>query len=227
MSSEVVSAILLLLASYLLGSLSPSVFLGRLIKGVDVREHGSGNPGTTNAFRVLGVWLGIVVLICDVAKGFMPVLAARLLGVDSWVLIAAAVAAMVGHNYSVFLRGRGGKGIATAAGAIIAMMPVISALLLAGFAVVLLATSTVSAASIFVSLLFPTLTLTMGQPLAYVIFSLAAASITLYAHRGNMRRLWRREEPRIKLPWTRIRRARGGEKRDPAQSVRKGEDGRE
>lgn len=104
----------LVVFGYLAGSVSPSVFLGKLFKGLDVRTHGSGNAGTTNAFRVLGVPLGIAVLVCDILKGVIPVLVARwVLGEEGngpLVTVFVALACMVGHNYSIFLRGRGGKG---------------------------------------------------------------------------------------------------------------------
>ena len=101
-----------------------------------MREHGSGNAGTTNAFRVLGTRLGIVVLAADVMKGFLPVLLARYVS-DPSVTVLVAMAAMAGHNWSVFLKGKGGKGVATGAGAILAMMPVILLVLVAVFVIVL------------------------------------------------------------------------------------------
>ena len=127
---------------YLFGSLSPSVFLGKVFKGLDVREHGSGNAGTTNAFRVLGVKLGIAVLIGDILKGVIPVLVARLvLGDDDsapLVTVFVALACIAGHNYSIFLRGKGGKGVATGAGAALAMMPIPMAFVIALFIILLL-----------------------------------------------------------------------------------------
>ncbi len=187
--------------AYLVGSLSPSVFLGRLVKGVDVREHGSGNAGATNAFRVLGTPLGVVVLAADVLKGFLPVLlAAHYIGNPS-VTVLVAMAAMAGHNWSVFLKGKGGKGVATGAGVILAMMPVIIVVLVTVFAIVLVLTSTVSIASLIATVLFPVLTLATAQPLAYVIFSFLGCAVVIYGHRGNIKRLVRHEEPRVRLPW--------------------------
>lgn len=187
--------------AYLIGSVSPSVFLGRLVKGVDVRKHGSGNAGATNAFRVLGTPLGVVVLAADVLKGFLPVLlAARYLGNPS-VTVFVAMAAMAGHNWSVFLKGKGGKGVATGAGVILAMMPMIIAVLVAVFALVLVLTSTVSIASLIATMLFPVLTVATAQPLAYVIFSFLSCAVVIYAHRANIKRLVRHEEPRVRLPW--------------------------
>jgi glycerol-3-phosphate acyltransferase PlsY len=201
-----VTEVLIVLAcaagAYLVGSVSPSVFLGRLVKGVDVREHGSGNAGATNAFRVLGTPLGVVVLAADVLKGFLPVLlTARYIGNPS-VTVLVAMAVIAGHNWSVFLKGKGGKGVATGAGVILAMMPMIIAILVAVFAVVLVLTSTVSIASLIATMLFPVLTIATAQPLAYVIFSLLGSAVVIYGHRGNIKRLLRREEPRVRLPWT-------------------------
>lgn len=200
--TEVLIVLACAAGAYLVGSVSPSVFLGRLVKGVDVREHGSGNAGATNAFRVLGTPLGVVVLAADVLKGFLPVLlTARYIGNPS-VTVLVAMAVIAGHNWSVFLKGKGGKGVATGAGVILAMMPMIIAILVAVFAVVLVLTSTVSIASLIATMLFPVLTIATAQPLAYVIFSLLGSAVVIYGHRGNIKRLLRREEPRVRLPWT-------------------------
>jgi glycerol-3-phosphate acyltransferase PlsY len=182
--------------------LSPSVFLGKWLKGVDVREHGSGNPGTTNAFRVLGGPLGATVLVLDVLKGFLPVLLARFVA-GPVVVVLVGTAALAGHNWSLFLRGKGGKGVATGAGTILAMMPLTLAALVAAFLAVLLGTSYVSLASLTAAMLFPVLTIASEQPLAYVLYSLVGASIVLWAHRGNIRRLLRGEERKVGPPWRR------------------------
>ncbi len=126
---SVLVALVLVVFGYLVGSLSPSVLLGRRFRGVDVRRQGSGNAGTTNAFRVLGWRLGLAVLFADLLKGIVPVLLARYLS-DPLVTVFVAFACVAGHNYSVFLRGKGGKGVATGAGAAIAMMPVPMAILI-------------------------------------------------------------------------------------------------
>lgn len=199
--TEVLPAVGLIAGAYLIGSISPSVFLGRLVKGIDVREHGSGNAGATNAFRVLGTRLGVAVMAADILKGFLPVLAARSLTDHPSVTVLVAMAAIAGHNWSVFLRGKGGKGVATAAGAILAMMPVVLAVLVGTFLVVLAATSIVSLASLTATVLFPVLTITTARPVPYVIFSVMASCVVGYAHRTNIRRLAHREEHRVRLPW--------------------------
>lgn len=211
----------LIVVAYLIGSLSPSVMLGRLVRGVDVRKHGSGNAGATNAFRVLGVRLGIAVLLLDVLKGFAPVFAARYL-VDPTAIVLVGLAAMAGHNWSLFLRGRGGKGVATGAGVLLAMMPVVLAVLVGIFVVVLLTTSLVSLSSLAAAVSLPVLALAMGKPLPYLVFSLAAAAVVVYSHRGNIGRLLRRVEPRSGLSWVYVwerLRGRGGGRPQDGKAV--------
>ena len=204
----VLTACGLIVLGYVVGSLSPSVFLGKWIKGVDVREHGSGNPGTTNAFRVLGRPLGVAVLVLDVLKGFLPVLLARYVA-SPLVVVLVATAALAGHNWSLFLRGRGGKGVATGAGTILAMMPLTLVALVAAFLAVLLGTSYVSLASLTAALLFPVLTIASEQPLPYVLYSLVGAGIVVWAHRGNIHRLLRGEERKVGPPLRRTSGPRG------------------
>ncbi len=187
--------------SYLLGSVSPSVFLGKLVRHIDVREHGSGNPGTTNAFRVLGVKLGIVVLVSDILKGLLPILVCRWLAFGPLASVGVGLAAIVGHNWSVFLRGRGGKGIATTAGVIIGLMPVSSLIVVLGFTVMILLTRIVSVGSLFATLVFVATTLVGRQPWPYMALSFCAAIIIFYAHRGNLKRIVTGKEPRLEWPW--------------------------
>jgi len=201
----VLIAVGLVVLGYLFGSVSPSVFLGRLVKGLDVRKHGSGNAGTTNAFRVLGVRLGIAVLLADLLKGAIPVLIARLVlsGEDHGPLVTVfvALACIAGHNYSIFLRGRGGKGVATGAGAAIAMMPIPMAFVVGLFIVLLLTTRIVSVASIACTIIFPVTAVILHQPIPYIVVCCLMSLVVLWAHRGNFKRIWQREEPRVYFPW--------------------------
>lgn len=195
---------LLVVAAYLVGSLSPSVMLGRLALGVDLRRVGSGNAGTTNAFRVLGPGLGTVVLVGDVLKGFLPVVTARHFVSPTGVTLVA-LAALAGHNWSVFLKGRGGKGVATGAGTILAMTPLILLTLVALFVLVLAVSGIVSLASLTAAISFPILTLVTRQPLAYLLYAIVGGAIVVWAHRGNIDRIRRGVEPRL-----RVFRHRGG-----------------
>jgi len=208
-SSSWLTAFGLVVLGYLVGSLSPSVFLGRLFKGVDLRKQGSGNAGTTNAFRVLGVKMGTAVLVADLLKGVIPVVIADLVLGEPTVTVLVALATVAGHNYSIFLRGKGGKGVATGAGAAIAMMPLVGAVLVGLFLLLLLTTRVVSIASIACTVMLPVMAVVFDEPLAYIIVSCLMSAVVLWAHRGNLRRLWRREEPRVTFPWNKRAEDRG------------------
>lgn len=208
-SSSWLTAFGLVVLGYLVGSLSPSVFLGRLFKGVDLRKQGSGNAGTTNAFRVLGVKMGTAVLVADLLKGVIPVVIADLVLGEPTVTVLVALATVAGHNYSIFLRGKGGKGVATGAGAAIAMMPLVGAVLVGLFLLLLLTTRIVSIASIACTVMLPVMAIVFNEPLAYIIVSCLMSAVVLWAHRGNLRRLWRREEPRVTFPWNKRAEDRG------------------
>jgi glycerol-3-phosphate acyltransferase PlsY len=195
----------LVVFGYLAGSLSPSVFLGRAFRGTDVRKHGSGNAGTTNAFRVLGPKLGIAVLVADLLKGAVPVLVASHL-ITPLATVLVALACVVGHNYSIFLRGRGGKGVATGAGAAIGMMPFPMAILVLIYLVLLFSTRIVSVASITCTILLPIFAVIFHQPLPYIVVFCVISLLVLWGHRGNFIRLWQRKEPRVTFPWNHKRR---------------------
>jgi glycerol-3-phosphate acyltransferase PlsY len=197
---EVVAAIGLVIAAYLIGSIPFGVLIGRWFWGTDVRDYGSGNIGTTNVFRVLGVKAGILVLVCDMGKGFLPTfIATRFL--PPWVAVIVGLVTLLGHTYSVFLRGNGGKGVATGAGVILALMPVVFLVLLAAWVVVVLTTRIVSLASILAALAFCVSTFVTDQPPSYRIAAVIATLVVVFAHRGNIRRIALRAENRIRLPW--------------------------
>ncbi len=206
--SSVATAVGLVVFGYVMGSLSPSVWLGKAFRGIDVREHGSGNAGTTNAFRVLGKRVGVAVLLCDVAKGVVPVLLARYFSAPA-VVVLVAFASVIGHTFSIFLRGRGGKGVATGAGAAIAMIPLPMACLVGLFMVVLVSTRIVSVASITCTVGLPVLagllyrygTGVWETSLAYVVACCMMAALVLWAHRGNMKRVLQGTERRVIFPW--------------------------
>ncbi len=195
----------LIVLAYLVGSLSPSVFLGKWLKGIDVRKVGSGNAGTTNAFRALGTKLGIAVLLLDVLKGVVPVLIARLVLHDEHpvVIVLVAFATVIGHNYSLFLRGKGGKGVATGAGAALALMPVPMAIVVGIFVVLVFGVRIVSVGSIAATIMYPVMAVVWRQPLAYIVGACVMAAVVLSAHRKNMVRLWRSQEHRFTAPWSR------------------------
>ncbi|MCX8032824.1 MAG: glycerol-3-phosphate 1-O-acyltransferase PlsY [Thermoleophilia bacterium] len=203
--TTVLIGLALVIFGYLAGSLSPSVFLGKIFQGKDLRQYGSGNAGTANAFRVLGPRLGLAVLFADLLKGGIPVLVARLLFPEAdyvpYVVVLVALACVLGHNYSLFLRGKGGKGVATGAGAAIAMMPLPMAVLIALYLVLLFSVRIVSVASITCTVLFPVMAAVFQEPLPYIVVACLMSVIVLWAHRGNMKRLWQKTEPQVSFPW--------------------------
>ncbi len=210
--------IVIIVTAYLLGSVPFALVIGKGLYGVDVRTRGSGNIGTTNVFRVLGRKAGVLVFIGDLGKGFLPVFFAAYLLNPAWgdlTVVLAAAAAIAGHNWSIFLRGHGGKGVATGGGAVLAMMPLLFLLALAIFWVVLLIDRRVSVASLSAAAGLAAATLATGQPPEYVFFTIAGAAVVFYAHRSNLRRIAAGEEPRVDLS-PRRQPAAGGNEEPPA-----------
>jgi len=192
-----------LLLAYLMGSIPFGVVIGKLFYHVDVREHGSGNVGTTNVFRVLGKKAGAAVLVCDMLKGFIPAFIAAyfLRETDPWLVIVIAAAPVVGHMYSVFLKGSGGKGVATGAGVVLALVPLAFGIIAVVWVLLILVTRYVSLASLVATLLVPVFVFALGDPLPYLIASLLVTVGIFWAHRGNIRRLLNGTENRVKLQW--------------------------
>jgi len=200
------ASIAMVVVAYLLGSIPFAIVIGKWFWHVDVRDHGSGNVGTTNVFRVLGRKAGTLVLIGDMSKGFIPVALSRYaFHLPAWVTLIVAFAALVGHMYSVFLRGGGGKGVATGAGVVLGLTPPVFVAALCVFLLTLLTTRIVSLASIFAALTFAICTTAFGYPISFIILAWVATIIVIFAHRGNIRRMALRCEPRVTFPWSRSR----------------------
>lgn len=191
-------AALLIIASYLLGSIPTAYIIGRWKAGLDITQHGSGNVGGTNALRVLGVGPAILVAISDVTKALLPtLLATRLFEGNTWPSLAVALAAILGHNYSIYLRFRGGKGIATTLGACFVLFPTqILALLV--FAVLIIAvTRFVSLGSIFLVTGLPLLLIWQNALLPEIAFAMVVALLGVWRHRANISRLLSGTENRL------------------------------
>ena len=190
--------IILIILSYLLGSISAGFLVGSSA-GVDVRSAGSGNIGATNVARTLGWKKGLVTLFADVAKGFLPVLAAHLLDLGNAAAAAAGLAAFAGHLYPVFLRFKGGKGVATATGVYLAAMPLGILVVVGVFVLVMLAARRVSLASLSAAVLAPVVAWTLSYPEEVAWMSLVIGFLVVVRHRENIRRLMAGEEPRLEL----------------------------
>ncbi len=196
MSAALVS-VLLILGSYLLGAIPFGLLAVRAVTGRDIRTEGSGNIGASNVFRVAGPALGVIALALDVAKGAAPVLVARRLDVGLSVVTAAGIAAIAGHNWSVFLGGRGGKGIATSYGVLLTLSPLAGGIAATVWVVVAALTRYASAASLLGVLSVPLVMWIAREPVEYQVFGLVATVLAFYRHRGNIGRLRRGEELRI------------------------------
>jgi len=178
---------LVLVANYLVGSFPSAYLMGRL-KGIDIRQHGSGNVGATNAFRVLGRWPAVIVLALDCVKGIVGVLIARQVG-GPWFIVPAALVVMLGHSYSLFLGFRGGKGVATGAGIMLALAPVTVCIQLILFIIIVAVSKYVSMGSIAVALTLPLTMYIVGDPLPVKILGFLAAALVIYRHIPNIKRL--------------------------------------
>lgn len=191
-----ISEILLVAFAYLLGSVPTGYILGHL-SGIDVRKAGSGNVGATNVARVAGKKLGALTLIGDAAKGFIPVCLARALGMDDGAMALAALAAFLGHLYPVFLRFHGGKGVATALGALAALAPAATGVLLLVFLIVVAASRIVSLASMIAACAAPLVVWLLDYPPVIAGLAAAMALYIIWRHRENVRRLWSGAEPKF------------------------------
>lgn len=195
----------LVLAAYFLGSIPFGLLLAKLFGGSDVRKAGSGNIGAANVARVVGPLAGILTLVLDTAKGAAAVwLAARFTRESAAWMMLAALAALVGHCFPVWLKFKGGKGVATALGVFLALCPLAALAALLLFALVAACWRYVSLGSISAAAAMPLLMYFLwaphhAPPLMITFGSLAAAMLVVYQHRANIQRLMRGEEPKFSL----------------------------
>lgn len=206
-----------LVFGYVLGSI-PFAYLAGRARGVDLRQHGSGNLGATNAVRVLGGRIGAVVYLLDTLKGFVAAFAlTRMLGVEPagiWA-IAFGVAAVAGHVRPLFLRfQRGGKGVATAGGVFFGLAPLATAITFVVFVLVLTVTGYASVGSMAAALTLPLAILLIGNGASteLLVVAVAMAVFVFWAHRANIRRLHRGEEHRFDILRRRRTPATGGDR---------------
>jgi len=193
----------MLLAAYLLGSVPTAVWVGKSFYGIDVREHGSGNAGSTNAIRVLGLKPGLVVFFIDVLKGFTAV---NLLRLTKYYIpttgefinfqLLLGIAAVIGHIFPIWANFKGGKGVATLFGIVLAIHPLPTLISIGIFFISLISTKYVSLSSMIAGFSFPFLVILIFKTTtsSLVIFSLIIAVLLLFTHQKNIERLLRKEE---------------------------------
>jgi glycerol-3-phosphate acyltransferase PlsY len=181
-------------AAYLAGSIPFGILLAKA-KGIDLRQVGSGNIGATNVGRAMGKGWAVAVLAADAAKGFVPVWLGRRLGMPAWAVGLAGGAAIVGHMFTLFLRGRGGKGVATSLGVALALSPIAAGIGFATYVVIFAATRLSSLGSLLGVWTFTLLfVLHERPPVPLVALSLGVAALVTLRHRENIGRLVRGEE---------------------------------
>ncbi|MBN1448184.1 MAG: glycerol-3-phosphate 1-O-acyltransferase PlsY [Bacteroidetes bacterium] len=209
---------LIIILSYIAGSIPTGLLVGRWFKGIDIRRHGSGNIGSTNVMRTLGWKLGLLVQAGDIAKGLVAVLLIARLHYGDFpfnnrtpfdditiVQIIAGLAAVLGHIFSVFLNFHGGKGINTAAGMLVGIAPIDISISLIVFALVLFSTGYVSLGSLSAATAFPTtmfirfnvFNVDIPSYHTLILFSIATTLLLFYAHRSNIQRLLAGQENRF------------------------------
>ena len=193
--------VLLVLGAYLLGAIPFGLLVVRGVTGRDIRQEGSGNIGAVNVHRIAGPAVAVLVLSLDLVKGLVPVLLTRVLaagqpGVDA-LAVMTGVAAVAGHNWSVFLRGQGGKGIATSYGVLLALSPVAAAVAALVWVVVVLLTRYASLASLLGVLSVPVVMLARHELASNLFFGLVALVFGVYRHRSNIQRLLQGEERKL------------------------------
>ena len=209
--NELLFLILLIIISYLTGSTPTSIIVGRIAKNIDIREHGSGNAGGTNVFRVLGWKPALIVVIVDVFKGWLPAAIfapafyyAQIIPDLGVVQILCGFSAVLGHTYTIFAGFKGGKGVGTLGGMLIALFPTAFPFCLAVAIITIMLTGYVSLASILASVslpiflfLFPPFFGTNPAPLSLMVFSLLIPWFITFTHRSNIQRLRSGEENRF------------------------------
>ncbi len=187
--------------SYLIGSLPTAYIMGRIVKKIDIREHGSKNVGATNAFRVIGPVGGVSVLLIDIAKGCLAVYIARMMPVSdsSLAAIFAGFAVIAGHNWTLFLNFKGGKGVATAGGVFISLSPLATGICILVFVLMMVLFKRVSVGSIAAAITLPATIWLFNGSFKIFIFSLVISITVIIKHIPNIKRLINKTEHKFTM----------------------------
>ena len=185
-------------ASYLIGSIPNGLILGRCLWDVDLRQFGSKNIGATNAYRVLGPWPALGVYLTDAAKGVAGVYIGQLMAATPLAMLLGGIAAIAGHFWSIFLRFKGGRGVATGLGVIAILVPKVTVIVFAVWGFIVYISRYVSLASIFAAALVPILMWLFNEKIEFYYFGLLAAAFVIIRHKPNIERLLKGNELKIK-----------------------------
>lgn len=188
---------LALIVCYLLGAIPFGVIVGKVTRGIDIRDYGSGNIGASNVLRTLGRGPAFAVFVLDTIKGTAAVVLCSALGMKPWLVVTGGVLSILGHSFSVFLRFRGGKGVATSLGIIIGLNPIIAAVAFGVWLLVVGVTRIISVGSILAAASVPAMMLVWDKHREYQTVALVAALLIVVKHASNIRRLIAGTETRI------------------------------
>jgi glycerol-3-phosphate acyltransferase PlsY len=189
---------LYLVFAYLCGSIPFAYIVAKVVKKIDIRKAGSGNPGATNVFRLVGKGAGIAVFVFDTLKGFIPVFFVTLIDNSFSYYVAVAAVAIIGHMFTIFLNFKGGKGVATGFGVFLVLMPLPCFVAFTVFGLAFLLSGYVALGSIIATVTLPLVAYFVGYGLKFIIFSFAAAMLIIYKHKANIMRLKNGIENRLK-----------------------------
>ncbi|WP_312335103.1 glycerol-3-phosphate 1-O-acyltransferase PlsY [Anaerospora hongkongensis] len=189
---------LTILLAYLIGSIPNGLIVGKYMCGVDIRQFGSKNIGATNAYRVLGPWPAFWVFLTDALKGVAGVMMGQWLDGSTIALLAGGIAAMAGHNWSIFLKFKGGRGVATGLGVIAVLVPKVTAIVFIVWALIVYTTRYVSLGSIVAAVLVPLSMWFFNESIEILVFGIVAALFVILRHKPNIERLLKGEELKIK-----------------------------
>jgi glycerol-3-phosphate acyltransferase PlsY len=196
--NEVVYYLIIVATSFFVGSIPNGLIIGKWLRGVDVRQFGSKNIGATNVFRVLGPWPALLVLLSDMAKGVVGVFIGNFLLGTPLAQLAGGIAAMAGHNWSLFLGFKGGRGVATGLGAFLILTPKATIIAFVIWAVIVFWTRYVSLGSIIAAAAVPFLVWGFGERTEYLVIAVLAAVFVIVRHKPNIERLLEGKELKIK-----------------------------
>lgn len=180
------------------GSIPSGLWIVKALYGIDIREYGSKNIGTTNVFRTVGAKAAVLVLISDMLKGIIAVAAVHYIFNNPMLDVITALGALLGHNYSVFLKFKGGKGVATGLGLLVYLMPKVSLACFGIWLILVLVTRYVSLGSIVAAVFTPVMAWYFNYPVAYIIFGFIAGGFVVLRHKENINRLLSGTESKIK-----------------------------
>jgi glycerol-3-phosphate acyltransferase PlsY len=198
MQNEIYFKLFFLVFAYLIGSIPFGVIVSKLISKVDIQKVGSGNIGATNVYRSVGKLAGIITLITDVLKGYIPVLITSFL-FSKPLVVLIGLFIFLGHLYPVYLKFKGGKGIAVALGIFLGITPLAILIVIIVFIIVFLRWHYVSLASIISTLIFPIILGLLHYEFFYIMLSLVVSTLTIYKHKDNIKRLFKGEEYKFNL----------------------------